>query len=883
MTNFAYLLDIPAFAPFASVADSAERILPIDRAACALNCRRAMESAVKWLYTADTSLGEPQSDSLVTLMNDDAFRALVGTDIWQRMDYVRRMGNQAAHDGTPVTREQAVLCLENLFVFLDFIAYCYAGGCGAHEFDASLLQFVPTEDNRPTAGEPAFTPPDMSALMEENRALREQLTATREKKAASYVRHPLELSEYQTRKLYVDTMLTDAGWIEGQDWLDEVGLGKLPDGSGNGTADYLLMGSDKKPLAVIEAKKTSESVGQGRKRALLYADVLEKKHGRRPVVFLTNGFETHIIDGEYPERDCSGIWSKKDLERLFELRRTRGNLKKITVSRELCDRPYQKSAVKAVIKAFADQKRRRALVTMAPGAGKTRMAMGLCDVLSRKHFIRRVLFLAERDTLATQAARAFSGLMPGLSYANLCTGDGHADALYVFSTCDALFEAIDNETDGVGRRYTAGSFDLIVCDEADRSHVGQYREILSYFDAPLVGMTAAPEKEIDNELYEFYGLNRHFPTYAYSLSDAVRDGWLADYVTVGTTVSFPADAAGREALDRFLSDEETIRAVLDDVMTKGLRTNGGRTLGKTILFVRDRAHARQVLEVFRSAYPELEGFAAAADSRDPDVQSVIDAFSDPQSGLRLAVSADMLDTGVDVPAVLNLAFLRRVSGKGRFWQMIGRGTRLCPDLVDGKDKERFCIFDFCGNFEAFRVGRAPDVPANAAGTLFSLRARMIRALRNPSGQTAELSALRRSLITDLSVRVQALDRDSFSVRSRLKYVEEYSAPERYESLTAQDVTVMERELSPIMEAKPEDRAALRLDTVTTRLMLARLNGAADERAEAAMTALLTELSASVKDDETRGLVQGLLVPGALADADVTELENARKRLRSLTR
>ena len=377
MTNFDIFTSAPQFEPFASVAVSAERILHIDPSACVLNCRRAMEFAVKWMYSVDKALVMPYQDSLVSLMNAEDFRDIVGADIWRRMDLIRRMGNNAAHTGKKITEEQAALCLENLYVFLDFVAYCYSENYTEGHFDRSLLM-QPAE--APAVPSQTIPDVDFAALMAENAALKEELTARRAEQQQTYVPKPLDLSEYKTRKLYIDTMLTDAGWTEGKDWLNEVELPGMPNKSEVGYADYVLYGDDGRPLAVVEAKRTCVDVAKGRQQAKLYADLLEKKYHRRPVIFLTNGFETRITDNIYPERKCAAIYSKRDLEKLFNLQTMRTSLKNVMVDRKIAGRYYQEGAIKATCDAFA-RNRRKALLVMATGSGKTRTVIALCDVL----------------------------------------------------------------------------------------------------------------------------------------------------------------------------------------------------------------------------------------------------------------------------------------------------------------------------------------------------------------------------------------------------------------------------------------------------------------------------------------------------------------------
>ena len=400
MSNFKFLLSDPSFAPFAEVAISAEKILHIDPAACILNCRRSMEFAVKWMYSVDKELEMPYQDNLQSLMGREEFRAIVGPDLWQRMDFIRKKGNTAAHNTGKITEAVAMLCLENLHIFLDFVAYCYADTYEETKFDPKMVQEIATSALPPRndRGERIATAPveprndtvdaDLQKLIEENKKLKEQLTARREEQQQTYVPKPLDISEYETRKFYIDAMLEDAGWVEGKDWINEVELPGMPNKSEVGFADYVLYDDAHRPLAVIEAKRTCVDVSKGRQQAELYAQILAKKYGRKPAIFLTNGFETHIIDGQYPERKCATIYSKRDLEKMFNLRTMRVSLKNVMVKKHIAGRYYQEGAIKAVCDAFDKKNRRKALLVMATGSGKTRTVIALCDVLLQHGWVR---------------------------------------------------------------------------------------------------------------------------------------------------------------------------------------------------------------------------------------------------------------------------------------------------------------------------------------------------------------------------------------------------------------------------------------------------------------------------------------------------------------
>lgn len=910
MTNFDFLLKDKQFDTFSGVAIAAENILHIDVDSCVINCRRAMEFAVKWMYSVDKALYLPYQDNLQNLMNGEDFRDIVGKDIWQRMDFIRKVGNSAAHGGRKVTGEQAELCLENLYIFLDFVACCYGKNYKSSNFDKSLLELTPEEAL-------SFVPDnniDLSKLIEENRELKEELTARRAEQQQTYVQKPLDLSEYKTRKIYIDFMLEDAGWREGMDWLNEVELPGMPNRSEVGFADYVLYGDDGRPLAVVEAKRTCVDVSKGRQQAKLYADLLEKKYGRRPVIFLTNGFETHIDDNRYPERKCACIYSKRDLEKLFNLQTLRTSLKNITVNKSIAGRYYQESAVKAVCSSFGEKNRRKALLVMATGSGKTRTVIALCDVLLQHGWVKNILFLADRNSLVTQAKRSFVNLLPDLSVTNLCEEKDNYTAHCVFSTYQTMMNCIDSVKDEDGKLFTCGHFDLVICDEAHRSIYNRYRDIFNYFDAPLVGLTATPKDEIDKNTYEVFELENGVPTYGYELAQAVKDGYLVDFMSVETKLKFieqgivyddlsDEDKAayedtfedengrlperiGSSALNEWIFNEDTIKEVLHVLMTNGLTVDYGQKLGKTIIFAKNHTHAEKILEIFNRQYPHLPGFAMVIDNYMTYAQSAIDEFSDPKKLPQIAISVDMLDTGIDVPEVLNLVFFKKVMSKAKFWQMIGRGTRLCENLLDGKDKDKFYIFDFCGNFEFFRMssGRPTANMMALQGAIFHLKAQIAYKLQDLAYQTDELIAFRKSLVRDMAAKVRELNRGHFAVRQHLKYVELYSSEENYKALSYEDTLLIESELAPLIIPDEDDAKAVRFDALMYGIELAYLAGKKYDKARndlykkvggVAGVANIPEIMAQSE------LIDKLLHTNYLENAGMNEFEHIRKSLRDL--
>lgn len=722
-------------------------------------------------------------------------------------------------------------------------------------------------------------------------------------------------TEAQTRARYIDTMLLDAGWVKGVDWQEEVELAGMPNQAQVGFADYVLYGDDGKALAVVEAKRTSVDVAKGRQQAKLYADLLERKYGRRPVVFLSNGFETRMEDGQYPERKVAAIYSKRDLEKLFNLRRIRTSLANVSVREDIAGRYYQKGAVRAVCDSLDRKNRRRALLVMATGSGKTRTVIALVDILLRHNWVKNVLFLADRNSLVTQAKRSFVNLLENLSVTNLCEEKDNFTARCVFSTYQTMMNCIDTVADETGKKlFTCGHFDLLICDEAHRSIYHKYQDIFTYFDAPLVGLTATPKDEIDKNTYEVFQLENGVPTYGYDLAQAVQDGYLVDYRVAETKLKFleegiayddlpPEEQAAYEEtfldengdwpdrigagkLNEVVFNEDTIRLVLHVLMTEGLRVNYGETLGKTILFAKNHAHAEKILQIFGEEYPHLPGYAKVIDNYMTYAQSAIDEFSEADKLPRIAISVDMLDTGIDVPEILNLVFFKPIMSKAKFWQMIGRGTRLCPGLLDGEDKTGFNIFDFCGNFAFFRLSKGKPTPNGLPlqGAIFGLKAQIAWKLQDLDYQREELITFRRRLVEEMAAKVRELNRDNFAVKQHLRFVEQYNDERTYDILTEEKLNQLRAELTPLILPDEDEASAVRFDALLYGIELAYLADKTYTRAKKDLVKRVAGIAGVANIPEIAAqseLIENILHGTYLDRAGIHEFEYIRQNLRDL--
>ncbi|MBR6385671.1 MAG: DEAD/DEAH box helicase family protein, partial [Ruminococcus sp.] len=614
------------------------------------------------------------------------------------------------------------------------------------------------------------------------------LTAGKEEKQEKRTFFPADLSEFKTRKIYIDVDLKSMGWkFDGTDadvW-EEYPVTGMPNASGEGFVDYVLFGKDGLPLAIIEAKRSSKDPNIGRKQAVLYADCLEKKFGRRPMMFTSNGFETYFWDDKSsPQRKVSGFFTKSDLEKLMNRRETRKKLKTIAIDEKITDRYYQIEAIRAVCEHF-EEGFRKALIVMATGTGKTRTASSLTDVLSRGGYITNILFLADRTALVKQAKDDFKNYLPDMSLCNLCSNKDDRNARIIFSTYPTILNAIDNTKTKDGTPlFSPAHFDLIITDESHRSIFKKYRAIFEYFDSLIVGLTATPKTDVDRNTYDFFEVENGVPTYAYDYETAVyKDHYLVPYYNYEVKTKFLEegitydelseedkrryeedftedgyipDFIPSEKLNRFIFNEITVDTVLQDLMERGIKVEGGDRLGKTIIFAQSKEHAEYIIERFNKLYPKYNGrFAQRITCDDSYAQIVIDDFKQKKMPV-IAVSVDMMDTGIDVPECVNLVFFKKVRSKTKFWQMIGRGTRLCKGLscidgIDGEytDKKRFLIFDYCGNFEYFREhqnGYETRETKSLTENIFCKRVQLIVALQDSKFTDSEYQIFRSELI-----------------------------------------------------------------------------------------------------------------------------------------
>lgn len=931
-SNFSFLQH--EFAPIYDDVHRAEQHVFTDPMISAILSRKGLEGLVKWLYDNDKDLELPYDTTLNSLMHEQTFQQVIPPTLLRNINLLRKIGNNAVHSSQKTTNTESLSALRILFDFSLWVVRIYSTTqTPVATFDESILPTgSPVKRNRAETEILQQQYEDTRQQLERaNKELKHNENLMRELQARldavhvvkeshkETVAQPASITEVETRKLYIDTLLKEAGWDTTLPGIVEYPVKGMPENTGDGKADYVLWGDDGKPLAVIEAKRTTVDARKGQRQAELYARCLEQMTGQRPIIFYTNGFETHIWDDAagYPPRLIHGFYSKDELQLAINRRTLRQPLTKFPSNKEIAGYYYQQLAITAVSERL-QAKNRGALLVMATGTGKTRTAIALVDLLTKAGWAKKILFLADRNALVTQAKKNFNKHLPNLTAIDLTKEEDDTASRIVFSTYPTMMNRIDSVKSEGHRYYGVGHFDLVIIDEAHRSVYQKYRAIFEYFDAVYIGLTATPKADSDKDTYELFGLEPHNPTYAYELTQAVGDGYLNEPKTLKVPLKFPRlgvkydDLSEEEkaeyekeflenfgavpkevnssAINTWLFNKNTVDQVLDLLMTHGLKIEGGDKLGKTIIFARNHEHAVFIEDCFNKRYPDKAGkMLRIIDNQTKFAQSAIDEFSQrDNTEFLIAVSVDMLDTGIDIPEILNLVFFKPVMSKAKFWQMVGRGTRLCPDIFGpGEDKKFFRILDICGNVEFFSAN-IKETEAPVQGTLseqiFNAKLQATWLLQNATAASNEDKETARQYADTLHSIVDGYNEEDFRVRMHLRYVVKYRDRAIWNALTQSDVLDIQQHLSHLYTDELSAELTRRFDLTVLRLMICILEGGNTkyyvEKIKTSVNGLLRKMNLpDVKRQEP--LIRQVLEDEYWQNISVAALEAMRQALREL--
>ena len=920
MRNFDYLQDL-GLTDLHRFCAAAEENQLSNPDICAINARRALEYIVRALYRMK-NIETPERVSLFELVDGEPFREFIGDErVMMSVHYVRKVGNSGAHSAS-VSKKEAFFCLLNIYNVVAAILIKLRLVDSVRPFDKSLLPKAPEA--------PTIVPVKVTAIAPSDKIIEAaDKVAVESTKPVEAL--PMDISEAETRRMYIDLMLKEAGWdileadglIQPSKACIEVELQGMPNAHDVGFADYVLFGSNGKPLAVIEAKRTSVSPTKGKHQAELYADCIEAKYGVRPVIYYTNGFQTYIIDGlGYPPRRLFSFHTEADLERMLQ-KRNRKDISDFAVNDNITDRYYQKTAIKAVCEHY-NSKHRKGLLVMATGTGKTRVAISLVDVLKRNDWVKNVLFLADRTSLVKQAHKNFVKLLPNETTCVLNEGgDRDLNARITFSTYQTMINFIDTDE----KPFSVGRFDLIIIDEAHRSIFGKYGAIFNYFDSMLIGLTATPRDEVDKSTYDIFEMEQGSPNYAYELEDAVSDGYLVNYAGFkrGTMIlkegikysnlsqeekiqmeriweyektrkalegdEYHRDIANNEMFT-YIHNIDTIDKVLQDLMENGLKVQSGERIGKTIIFAYRHTHAELIVERFNTLYPEYgAGFCALIDNQVTYAQDLIDKFEKRDVEPQIAVSVDMLDTGIDVPDVLNLVFFKPVKSKIKFMQMIGRGTRLSQGVFGDKDKSEFYIFDWCCNFDYFEKnpnGKEAPTTQSLTERLFCLRSDIAFHLQHQKYQEDEFAkSLHDDIKTLLKGQVAMLSDSHISVRAKWEQVSHFKENSAWVYVSELDTLTLKNDIAPLLTKNTLDENAKKFDVLVLAIELSMLDdevGAGKAVQNVQFVAEKLQEKASIPQIQARmQTIKEVLNPVCWENVSLSWLEKVREDLRDLTK
>jgi len=899
------------------------------RAAC-FYARIALEQMVGWLYKYDKNY-TCYDENLGARIYEPCFRNTAGDAIFTKATVIVTIGNRAAHGKSTKTADALAVNAE-----LFHVAYWLARTYGERARPDPALQFNPTliPVSRSQTAIPIAqlerVELDLRMQQAENQTLRTELEKLKEQYAQvrsinEQIRDTHNYNEAQTRDYFIDLLLNEAGFALDHADDKEYKVEGMPNNQNVGFVDYVLWGADRQPLAVVEAKRTKRNPLEGQQQAKLYADCLEAKFGRRPVIYLTNGYEHYFWDDTAaPMRKVSGFHKRDELELLMQRRTARLSLTTENINADIAGRAYQQQAIRSVAEAIEQQNQRRSLLVMATGSGKTRTVIALVDLMMRCNYVKRVLFLADRVSLVNQAAREFGKNLASVGVVNLRDNSDATGRVYV-STYPTMLNLINNNTDVV-RKFGIGYFDLVIVDEAHRSIYSKYGALFNYFDSYLVGLTATPKNEVDHNTYQLFQLERGVPTFNYSLDEAIRERHLVPYKAISVPLKFQRegikyddlseeekqqwdekdwgeegapDQVAAGALNKWLFNEDTVDKVLEHVMTQGEMVASGDRLGKTIIFAKNNDHAEFIEKRFNINYPQYNGkFARVITYKVNYAQSLIDSFSNKDDEPHIAISVDMMDTGIDVPEVLNLVFFKQVHSKTKFWQMIGRGTRLCENLyAPSRDKKFFNIFDFCQNFEYFSQNpNVVDSPKTDSldTRLFKKRLSLLDEIDNTvrpkpaepaQVEEAELRTYTADLLHDI---VSNMTLDNISVRPQRLYVEKYSVKDIWKRISTTETAEAADKLAALPSQRTDaEEEAKHFDYLILSAQISVLQTmAVEEKTKLAVQKIMSALEEQPSIPAIRlqlPLIQALVGEEWWADVSVGMLEHVRKQLRMLVK
>ena len=872
-----------------------------------INYGRCLEKLIRYTYAKQFPHYKAASSELIKLIKDKKFKRFLGkTEYYNKIHFTYLAGNNAAFDHD-IDKETAELAFENL---KEITYHIFLKLDGFDEEQQVVFEYIP--------------------------------------------RLEYTVSEAKTRELYIDTNLKSAGYSvmkeKGKIAPNKIGVEievyDLPNQS-KGYADYVIYNKVGLPIAVIEAKRTSVSEEAGSQQAKDYADALVKNLdlNYRPIIYYTNGYTIKIQDRlGYPAREVGNFASLDDLELLIKRQKTgiedkRRPIAVKTVDSAIIDRSKLVEAVKEMIDSMnIDGKmRRKGLLVLPCGVGKTRTAVALSKILIKNDWVQNVLFLADRNNLVTNAEKPFSKYIEGgVSDISAENPDRDVNARICICTYNSMLNFLNKPK----KEFSVGHFDLIFVDEAHRSLFNVYRAIFEYFDSFVIGLTATPSKAIDRSTYEILDLNTDEPTFEVKFEEAVNLEYLVSYRAFDKTSNILRnglryneltekekeeyeelfgndDGTVPEHIDggvfrKHIFNNDTIDKMFSDLFTNGLRVENGNKLGKTLIFAVDHDHAVKIVDRFKILYPNLgDEFCQVIDNKIKKNKTRQINFAKKDSNPQIVVSVDMMDTGVDIPEIVNLVFFKRVLSRIKFDQMWGRGTRTCKNLhvitpprdyFEGKsidderkdyvDKQGFFVFDYCNNFDFFDLhpeGKDPSNTLNLNQKIYSLRLDIFANLQSITYQEQPRFKAYHTQLKKLFVeKIAALDINRIDVKPKQYFIDKYKTEKAFEYLSGKNVYEIKANLLKlIVQDSDDDNYSKSFDYRVSIIQLSLLDDSVDsikQKQQLIQIAVALLDKASIQDIyEKRDVLKRLADEDYYKNLDFFELEKIKKEVGPLVK
>ncbi|MGF6905906.1 DEAD/DEAH box helicase family protein [Fusobacterium sp. PH5-44] len=927
--NFDFLINKKEYTLFSEACIKTERILSTSLTMCILGSYEALELAVRWVYSVENISSRDKYKTLEEFISDPLFVSLVDKKVYLKLPYIIKLWKYTLESDDNLTKDDGVLALSILFEFVTWIDYTY----GLEYFPRELKEEdIPVDIITSINEEMAL---ENRSILQKNREeikkFQDQVTSVGQYFVSKKVTNretrkfvPNDFDTMSVREYYIDLDLKFAGWdleIDVKKGIQYT-IGNMVDGKEKIAIDYVLLGKDGLPLAIIEGKYSLEDFEYGRKRALKYAAHIGNDMRRIPVVFLLHGGNYYYLENlNSTPRMISGIFNIEDLHRIRNQVKSKKNLVTVSADPRITNYTYQIEAAKAVIHDIGENKR-KSIVFISSGLGKTRILAGVIDLMSRANYISSVLYLTGRKTNLKYVKKMLKNLIVGMSVGEY-SEELDENTRLVISTTESIMKEIGNISGSGEKYFSPGQFDLIVVDEVYRNTVVAYKKIFDYFDSLVVGISPLPQSDIDSKISEFFNLKQDENSYIYHYEEALqKEKIIVPYNVVNIPNRLFENEMFYDQLstenknhceetytddkskmlnwvpsvmnNNYLMSVHTIDLALEDIMKVGIISSKDECIGKTILFAQNKNHAELILQRFRMKFTEFASdFAKIAYCDD---NNAVDDFVDPEKKVNLLIDVGFATAGLDLPEVVNVVLFKKIYSKYEFYQMVNIGNRSCKNitLVDSKEglyigKKRYYVFDYLGNFDFFNEEKNHTDGLeikNVSEEIFSRCVEIVYSIQKESLIDRESHNFSEKIINFLIEQVKKAGKEFDNVHFQLSNIERYYRKNTYfPALKEEDKKILITQVAPLIEIDGSDEHALQFDNFMYGLILAQLEGTAFViKAKRQLVNICNMLKKNEHIDPIRKEKEFIEYYGSrkfLDNSTIVDLENLRMKIRTL--